>query len=208
MMIGVKGKQLCAGNPNAAGQTDGQTDMVIPVYPHYFVAGGTTISRQFNKIQSLGHTSTHTRIYTSKFGENPYTNKEIMSNLNSQLGFRLTQTRTTTFSRSQTDHVTENTTGISLWIYRHFLRKKRYFNTLLLRYQDSSSQIHKFLQSHHSTYFQKYFLIIFCILHQLIIVALRSAINTESVPKVSWRKIWSISGFMVSFNYTVTSRQL
>ena len=25
-MIGVKGKQLCAGNPNVAGQTDGQTD--------------------------------------------------------------------------------------------------------------------------------------------------------------------------------------
>ena len=25
MMIGVKGKQLCAGNPNAAGQTDGRT---------------------------------------------------------------------------------------------------------------------------------------------------------------------------------------
>ena len=44
MMIGVKGKQLCAGNPNAAGQTDGrtdeQTDMVFPVYPPNFVAGG------------------------------------------------------------------------------------------------------------------------------------------------------------------------
>ena len=44
MMIGVKGKQLCAGNPNADGQTDGwtdgQTDMVIPVYPSNFVAGG------------------------------------------------------------------------------------------------------------------------------------------------------------------------
>ena len=26
MMIGVKGKQLCAGNPNADGQTDGRTD--------------------------------------------------------------------------------------------------------------------------------------------------------------------------------------
>ena len=34
MMIGVKGKQLCAGNPNADDRrTDGQTDMVIPVYP-------------------------------------------------------------------------------------------------------------------------------------------------------------------------------
>ena len=44
MMIGVKGKQLCAENPNAAGQTDGrtdgQTDGVIPVYPPNFVAGG------------------------------------------------------------------------------------------------------------------------------------------------------------------------
>ena len=44
MMIGVKGKQLCAGNPNADGQTDrrtdGQTDMVIPVYPPNFVVGG------------------------------------------------------------------------------------------------------------------------------------------------------------------------
>ena len=44
MMIGVQEKQLCAGNPNAAGQTDGrtdgQTDMVIPVYPPNFVAGG------------------------------------------------------------------------------------------------------------------------------------------------------------------------
>ena len=41
MMIGVKGKQLCAGNPNAEDRrTDGQTDMVIPVYPPNFVAGG------------------------------------------------------------------------------------------------------------------------------------------------------------------------
>ena len=40
MMIVVKGKQLCAGNPNAAGQTDRRTDMVIPVYPPNFVAGG------------------------------------------------------------------------------------------------------------------------------------------------------------------------
>ena len=43
MIIGVKGKQLCAGNPNAAGQTDGRTDMVIPVYPPNFVAGGIII---------------------------------------------------------------------------------------------------------------------------------------------------------------------
>ena len=42
MMIGVKGKQLCAGNPNA----DGQTDMVIPVYPPNFVAGGIIIITQ------------------------------------------------------------------------------------------------------------------------------------------------------------------
>ena len=41
MMIGVKGKQLCAGNPNVAGRTDGQMDMVIPVYPPpNLVAGG------------------------------------------------------------------------------------------------------------------------------------------------------------------------
>ena len=48
MMIGVKGKKLCAGNPNVdrqtdgrtGGQTDGRTDMVIPVYPPNFVAGG------------------------------------------------------------------------------------------------------------------------------------------------------------------------
>ena len=26
MMIGVKGKQLCTGNPNVAGQMDGRTD--------------------------------------------------------------------------------------------------------------------------------------------------------------------------------------
>ena len=56
MMIGVKGKQLCTGNPIAAGQTDGrtdgrtdrrtdgQTDMVIPVYPPNFVAGGIKIT--------------------------------------------------------------------------------------------------------------------------------------------------------------------
>ena len=47
MMIGVKGKQLCTGNPNADGQTDGRTDrrtdMVIPVYPPNFVAGGIMI---------------------------------------------------------------------------------------------------------------------------------------------------------------------
>ena len=37
MMIGVKGKQLCTGNPNAP---DRRTGMVIPVYPPNFVAGG------------------------------------------------------------------------------------------------------------------------------------------------------------------------
>ena len=41
MMIGVKGKQLCAGNSNADDRrTDRQTDMMIPVYPPNFVAGG------------------------------------------------------------------------------------------------------------------------------------------------------------------------
>ena len=44
MMIGVKEKQLCAGNPNAGEQTDGRTDghgdFSIP--PPNFVAGGIT----------------------------------------------------------------------------------------------------------------------------------------------------------------------
>ena len=44
MIIGEKGKQLCAGNPNAPdrrteGRTDRRTDMVIPEYPPNFVAG-------------------------------------------------------------------------------------------------------------------------------------------------------------------------
>ena len=54
MMIGVKGKQLCAGNPNAAGQTDGQMDMVIPVYPPNFVAG-CIIRLESGRIQDLGN---------------------------------------------------------------------------------------------------------------------------------------------------------
>ena len=33
-------------------------------------------------------------------------------------------------------------------------------------------------------------------------------INTESVPKVSRRKIRSVSGFIVIVNYAVTSRRL
>ena len=45
MMIGVKGKQLCPGNPNADGQTDGRTDghgdPSIP--PPNFVAEGIKI---------------------------------------------------------------------------------------------------------------------------------------------------------------------
>ena len=45
MMIGVKGKQLCTGNPNADDRrtdrrTDGHGDSSIP---HYFVAGGIKI---------------------------------------------------------------------------------------------------------------------------------------------------------------------
>ena len=40
------------------------------------------------------------------------------------------------------------------------------------------------------------------------IFALRSTINTESVPKVSRRKIRSVSGFIVIVNYAVTSRRL
>ena len=61
--------------------------------------------RRFNRyLESLvkftvwGIYSTRTRINTSKFGKNPCTNKEIMSNLNYQLGFSPTRTRTTTFS--------------------------------------------------------------------------------------------------------------
>ena len=52
MMIGVKGKQLCAGNPNAAGQTDGRTDghgdSSIP--PPNFVAGGIKIFKSRSKV--------------------------------------------------------------------------------------------------------------------------------------------------------------
>ena len=47
MMIGVKGKQLCAGNSNAAGQTDGRMDRRMDrrtwwfqYTPPNFVAGG------------------------------------------------------------------------------------------------------------------------------------------------------------------------
>ena len=55
MMIGVKGKQLCAGNPNAAGQTDGRMDgrtdgwtdghgdSSTSIPPPNFVAGGINI---------------------------------------------------------------------------------------------------------------------------------------------------------------------
>ena len=40
------------------------------------------------------------------------------------------------------------------------------------------------------------------------ISALRSTINTESVPQLSWCKIQSISGFIVIVNYAVTSCRL
>ena len=56
MMIGVKGKQICARNPNVAGrmdgQTDGRTDMVIPVYPPNFVRGGiiNTIKAELHEL--------------------------------------------------------------------------------------------------------------------------------------------------------------
>ena len=36
----------------------------------------------------------------------------------------------------------------------------------------------------------------------------RSTINTESVPQLSWRKIRSISGFILVVDYAVTSRRL
>ena len=41
-----------------------------------------------------------------------------------------------------------------------------------------------------------------------LISALRSTINTETVPQMSWRKIRSFSGFIVIVIYAVTSRRL
>ena len=41
-----------------------------------------------------------------------------------------------------------------------------------------------------------------------LIFALNSTINTDSVPKLSRRKIRSISGFIVIANYAVTLRRL
>ena len=41
-----------------------------------------------------------------------------------------------------------------------------------------------------------------------LIFALSLMINTYSVPQLSWRKIRSISGFIVIANYAVTSRRL
>ena len=42
----------------------------------------------------------------------------------------------------------------------------------------------------------------------LLIFALRSTINNEFVPQLSWHKIRSISGVIVMVNYSVTSRRL
>ena len=42
----------------------------------------------------------------------------------------------------------------------------------------------------------------------ILIIALRSTINTESVPQLSWRKIRSTSGFIVIVNDAVMSRRL
>ena len=55
MMIGVTGKQLCAGNPNADGRrtdrrTDGHVDSSIP--PN-FVAGGGGGYKKIVKFQKL-----------------------------------------------------------------------------------------------------------------------------------------------------------
>ena len=73
MMIGVKGKQLCAGNPNVAGQTDGrtdgQTDMVIPVYPPNFVAGGIKIRISISGY-ALGVQSSAYRLSILKWKQN------------------------------------------------------------------------------------------------------------------------------------------
>ena len=48
MMIGVKGKQLCAGNPNADGRTDGRT-WWFQYTPPNFVAGGIMTEKLLNK---------------------------------------------------------------------------------------------------------------------------------------------------------------
>ena len=42
----------------------------------------------------------------------------------------------------------------------------------------------------------------------LLLVALRSTINTEYITQLSWRKIQNISGFIVMVNYAVPSRRL
>ena len=68
MMIGVKRKQLCAENPKA----DGQTDMVIPVYPPNFVAGGIMILDYQYPLRTLQHQNTYplpTPIFSSDYLE-------------------------------------------------------------------------------------------------------------------------------------------
>ena len=65
MMIGVKGKQLCAGNPNADDRrTDGQTDMVIPVYPPNFVAGGIISTNTPHQLQVTSLTIATSKVST------------------------------------------------------------------------------------------------------------------------------------------------
>ena len=61
-----------------------------------------------------------------------------------------------TYSQSRTDHVTWDTAGMSLWIYRHSLWKIQFFNNPLSTYQDpSSSNSSSFAMSIYSyTYFQ------------------------------------------------------
>ena len=56
MMIGVKGKQLSAGNPNAAGQTDGRTDgHGDSSIPPNFVAGGIKSVLPYNIHVDISH---------------------------------------------------------------------------------------------------------------------------------------------------------
>ena len=45
-----KGKAVMRRKPKC-GRTDGQTDMVIPVYPPNFVAGGITINLQTLRVK-------------------------------------------------------------------------------------------------------------------------------------------------------------
>ena len=50
MMIGVKGKQLCAGNPNADGQMEGQTDGRTDGHGDYSIPPLTSLRGGYNNL--------------------------------------------------------------------------------------------------------------------------------------------------------------